>query len=97
MSDSTDGAARAAKAFNAAVKAIRASLAEDADMAAERVVEAIRHLIRYGQIDGEHHKTWTIDQAVRILARDKYDALIASSNDGEDGPDTYAWDVGIAP
>ena len=61
------------------------------------VEEALRLLIRYGQIDGEHHKTWVIDQAVRILTGNYYDELIAAANDGEDGPETYDWDVGIAP
>ena len=58
---------------------------------------ALRVLIRYGQIDGAHHKTWVIDQAVRALAGPYYDELIAAANDGEDGPDTYEWDVGIPP
>jgi len=61
------------------------------------VEEALRLLIRYGQIDGEHHKTWVIDQAVRLLTGNYYDELIAAANDGEDGPETYDWDVGIAP
>ena len=61
------------------------------------VEEALRLLIRYGQIDGEHHKTWVIDQAVRLLSGDYYDELIQISNNGEDGPETYTWDVGIPP
>jgi hypothetical protein len=61
------------------------------------VEEALRLLIRYGQIDGEHHKTWVIDQAVRLLTGNYYDELIAAANDGEDGPETYDWDVGVAP
>ena len=61
------------------------------------VEEALRLLIRYGQIDGKHHKTWVIDQAVRLLTGNYYDELIAAANDGEDGPETYDWDVGVAP
>lgn len=53
--------------------------------------------IRYGQIDGEHHKAWVIDQALRIVCGDKYDTMVASSCAGEDGPNTYEWDCGIAP
>ena len=52
---------------------------------------------QYGQIDGDHHKTWVIDQMVRVLAGDSYDEFVAAFRDGEDGPDTYSWDVGIAP
>lgn len=58
---------------------------------------ALAALIRYGQIDGAHHKTWTIDQAVRYLAGEHYDELIRIANDGEDGPDTYEWDTGTPP
>ena len=59
--------------------------------------KALRILIRYGGFDGAHHKTWVIDQAVRALAGDYYDELIAAANGGEDGPETYEWDVGIPP
>ena len=61
------------------------------------VENALRMLIQYGQIDGAHHKTWVIDQAVRLLSGDYYDELIQISNNGEDGPETYTWDVGIPP
>ena len=59
--------------------------------------EALRILIRHGMDDGEHHKMWVIDQAVRALAGGYYEELIAAANRGEDGPETYSWDVGIAP
>ena len=39
---------------------------------------------------------WVIDQMVRILADDYHD-WIAKAKDGEDGPETYLWDIGIAP
>jgi len=63
----------------------------------ERIKKAIDIAIRYGQIDGAHHKMWVIDQMVRALADDKYDQLIKEANEGEDGPNTYEWDTGIAP
>ena len=47
-------------------------------------------LLRYGQIDGAHHKTWVIDQALRILLGDAYD-------DVAHGDPEHPWDVGIAP
>jgi hypothetical protein len=65
--------------------------------AEERSAAAIELAIRYGGIDGGHHKMWVIDQMIRILAGDKYDSLIKAACDGEDGPETYDWDVGIAP
>ncbi len=53
--------------------------------------------LRYGQIDGGHHKMWVIDQMVRALTGNSYEAWVAEACDGEDGPDTYEWDEGIAP
>jgi hypothetical protein len=54
---------------------------------------ALRILIQYGQIDGAHHKTWVIDQAVRLLAGSYYDELIESYKEN----DVYEWNEGIAP
>lgn len=59
--------------------------------------EAIEIAVKYGNIDGAHHKAWVIDQMVRVLAGDKYDQIVAEAKAGEDGPDTYDWDEGIAP
>jgi hypothetical protein len=75
-------------------------------MPAERVVEylpekkleeALDIAVRYGGIDGDHHKTWVIDQIVRALTGDDYDNFIAAAKAGEDGPETYSWETGIAP
>lgn len=52
---------------------------------------------KYGSIDGDHHKMWVIDQVVRVLTGANYDAFIAELKAGEDGPETYGWDEGIAP
>ncbi len=62
----------------------------------ERIFEALAIAFDYGQIDGAHHKTWVIDQMVRCLAAD-YDEWVANFRNGEDGPDTYSWDDGVAP
>lgn len=51
----------------------------------------------YGGIDGAHHKDWVIDQMVRALTGDEYDAFVKAACAGEDGPDTYSWSEGIAP
>lgn len=82
---------------------------------------ALDFIMRYGGIDGDHHKTWVIDQVVRALhnvpvtvtrrswndgsfrddveqsTNEAYENWVKSYKDGEDGPDTYEWDVGIAP
>lgn len=62
----------------------------------KRIDEALDLVMSYGGIDGEHHKQWVLDQVVRILA-DDYDAWVTEAKAGEDGPETYEWDVGIPP
>lgn len=66
-------------------------------MSKKQIDYAIELAVRYGGIDGAHHKMWVIDQMVRALAGDDYARIVAEACDGEDGPDTYEWDVGIAP
>lgn len=61
-----------------------------------RIEEALDLITRYGGIDGDHHKTWVLDQVVRLLAPD-YDEWVRNYQHGEDGPETYLWDAGIAP
>lgn len=63
----------------------------------ERIESAIDLAVRWGGTDGAHHKDWVIDQMVRTLAGDRYDAIVAAAKAGEDGPETYSWNVGIAP
>ena len=52
---------------------------------------------RFGSIDGEHHKTWVLDQMVRALTGAAYPAWVAKHRAGDDGPETYDWNEGIAP
>jgi hypothetical protein len=61
------------------------------------IVAALDIAESFGQIDGDHHKTWVIDQMVRKLLGNQYEAWRAPYEDGEDGPNTYEWDEGIAP
>lgn len=63
----------------------------------ERIYKAIMLAVQYGGIDGDHHKAWIIDQMVRILADENYDQIVRDACGGEDGPETYEWDCGIAP
>jgi len=63
----------------------------------ESIERAIELAVKYGGIDGDHHKAWVIDQMVRVLAGGEYDRIVRDACSGEDGPDTYSWDVGIAP
>ena len=62
-----------------------------------RIQAAIDLAVQYGGIDGGHHKAWVIDQMVRTLAGDNYAEVVRKAKDGEDGPETYDWNEGIAP
>lgn len=59
--------------------------------------EALEIILRYGGIDGNHHKAWVLDQVVRVLTGENYAQWVTDAKDGEDGPNTYDWDEGIAP
>lgn len=65
--------------------------------AEERVNDALNLAVHCGGTDESHHQTWVIDQMVRILAGDRYEQIIAEARAGENGPETYDWNVGIAP
>lgn len=63
-----------------------------------RVERALEMAEECGQFDGAHHKAWVIDQMVRaLLGPKRYERWVAAYRAGEDGPDTYEWDEGIAP
>ncbi len=61
--------------------------------------EILRLIESYGGIDGSHHKQWILDQIVRIICHSKNDYYLWLQlyEEGEDGPNTYEWDTGIAP
>ncbi len=61
----------------------------------DRITDAL-DVAEYGGIDGSHHKQWVIDQMIRCLV-DDYDKWVTKFRAGEDGPETYSWNVGIAP
>ena len=63
----------------------------------KKIQDAMEVIMRYGQIDGDHHKAWVIDQVSRILLDDKYDAFIKMYEYDEEEDEIYEWDVGIAP
>ncbi len=59
---------------------------------------ALNIALSYGQIDGDHHKTWVIDQMVRALTGKQYKKIVEAYCRVEDNPDDcYTWDEGIAP
>lgn len=67
------------------------------EVLAQKVLATLELIFSCGGIDGEHHKTWIIDQVVRILTAGVYDDWVKEYCAGENGPNTYSWDEGIAP
>lgn len=73
-------------------------MSEQQDMElAKRIKDALEVARKYGGTDEGHHKAWVIDQMVRALTGEQYDAFVVDAKQGEDGPDTYEWDKGVAP
>ena len=68
-----------------------------AEYAEARIEKAMGVIGRYGGTDGGHHKAWVIDQAARALMDSGYEAWVLAMKAGDDGPETYDWDEGIAP
>ena len=64
---------------------------------ASRIGKALAIAQDFAGVDGAHHKDWIIDQMVRALTGKKYKAWVRQCRNGKDGPNTYEWDIGIAP
>ena len=64
-----------------------------------RISLALSIAWRYGQIDGEHHKMWVIDQMVRCLcgSQEEYEKWVAKYQKPLENGDHYEWDSGITP
>jgi hypothetical protein len=63
----------------------------------DRIDEALNIAMNNKEHDGSHHKDWCIDQMCRVLAGEKYRGFVAEAMAGDEGPETYGWDIGIAP
>lgn len=65
----------------------------------KRILEALSIAVSYGGTCGDWHKAWVIDQMVRVLcgSPERYAELVKDACDGENGPATFEWDVGIPP
>ena len=68
----------------------------------KRNEESLDIIFQFGGNDGVHHKQWVLNRAVEELldrASDdtEYKEWIAEYRSGEDGPETYSWDEGVAP
>lgn len=79
---------------------IAADLKEAADILSS-VQNALDCAWKYGQIDGDHHKLWVIDQMVKELCvteeayndwKEEYEKPVS-----DEPYDYYTWNTGIAP
>ena len=62
-----------------------------------RISSALDIAMLYAGFDGDPHKVWVIDQMVRTLTGNGYADWVKAYNAGDDGPNTYEWEEGIAP
>ena len=68
--------------------------------AERRIVDALEIAYKHGGHYGEtHHQAWCMDQVIRALcgSEEEYAAWVREYCEGEEGPDTYEWNAGIAP
>lgn len=63
----------------------------------ERIKKALELAWSYGQIDGEHHKMWVIDQMVRALLGEETYQEFVEAYETPYGDEYWKWDNGIAP
>lgn len=63
----------------------------------DKVTKALAVAYKFNGVDGAHHKDWVIDQMVRELTGENYPLWVENYCTGEEGPNTYTWNTGIAP
>lgn len=60
-------------------------------MTEEEILEICKFIVYHGSFDGAYHKQWVLDQTLRMLLKDHYDAFIDEMN----GDSKYErWDEG---
>ncbi len=62
-----------------------------------RIAAAMNIIAEFGGVDGAHHKAWVIDRVARVLMDNQYKSWVADLRSGENGPESYDYDEGIAP
>ena len=65
----------------------------DKAKALQRINMALRIARRYGQIEGDHHRLWVIDQMVRVLTHSDYSKWVQEAEAGIPGiPSDGKWE-----
>ena len=64
----------------------------------QRIEKALEIARDFGQIEGDHHRLWVIDQMVRALTGNDYDQWVSHVSANSVDPNMpYDWETGIAP
>lgn len=65
----------------------------------DKIKKALELIYQYGQIDGDHHKAWVLDQVVRSLhnTEEDYSEWISDYKLEDGDPEAYDWNEGVAP
>lgn len=84
------------QAYGGADTPVQCSMVREDGLRA-KIMSALSVAFALGSTQEAHHKAWVIDQMVRALTGDTYADYVRRAQRGGDGPDTHAWDVGIAP
>lgn len=80
------------------LKDIDLGLPDDVNELKDRIKSAVLGIWLNAQIDGSHHKLWTLNNVLeRLIGVDKVDEFIAAYEKELDDGDYYEWDKGIAP
>lgn len=69
----------------------------DRDELESRVQKALEVAAEYSQFDGSHHKSWAIDQMVRVLTGNDYKSWVSNYEFAEKTQEEYVWETGVAP
>jgi hypothetical protein len=59
--------------------------------------KALKAIEKWGNIEGDHHKQWLIDQIVRELTGENYNTWVNEWENVNKGQISCKWDTGIAP
>lgn len=86
------------------------STALPAGTSAERIQKALAIAVQFGGFPSSLNKAWAIDQMARALTgcpvlpdaftqgeSEAYRDLVTAARNGDEGPETFDWDVGICP
>jgi hypothetical protein len=63
----------------------------------DKIEDALAVAFENGNVEGEHHKQWVIDQMVRALLGPEYSVWVERHNADNASKDYPPWDIGTAP